>query len=180
MNGIRRIEMLSAFVLLVLLTSLFAGCLNDSSDKNMEYGADFQFTLLNGEKKSMSDYKGKIVLLDFMGANCGPCQLQIYVLEQLYDEYKNDGLEIVSIDVWIISGETIDIMHQFIQAFQQQGLDLDWLFGVDDTSGTLYYKYADSGVPMLYLLDKNGNIYYTKAGYTEYSVLAGKIDELLD
>ena len=89
------------------------------------------------------------------------------------------NLEIISIDVWIIQGETANLVKQFLSDAEEQDVSFDWVFGVDDVSGTLYFKYADSGVPMLYLLDENGNIYYTKAGYTEYSVLAEKIDELM-
>lgn len=114
-----------------------------------------------------------------MGANCQPCQYQMFVLNDLYNTYK-DRIKIISIDVWIVLGETVDTMHQFLQLFADEGYDLAWIFGVDNVSGTLYYEYASSGVPMLYLLDKNGKIYYSKPGYTQYSELAEKIDEMLN
>lgn len=169
--------MLSAFVLLVLLTSLFAGCLNDSSDKNMEYGEDFEFTTVDGSRKHLSDYQGKIVILDFMGVNCGPCRDMMSVLKQLSLDYPE--VEIVSIDVSIVPGETPTLLREFVDYYSY-----DWTFGFDDNSGTLYYKYASGGVPLIHILDKNGNIYYTKNGYldgyTDYLMLAEKIDELLD
>ena len=62
---------------------------------------------------------------------------------------------------------------------KQNGIDLDWTFGLDDVTGTLYFKYANSGVPTLYILDNNGNIYYSQVGYTEYSILSQKLDELI-
>lgn len=175
--------MIAVFFLLVLLTSIFSGCVrkdSDEGDNNIEEPSmDFMFTLLNGSTKNISEYLGRVVLIDFMGANCQPCQLQMLVLNALSDTYE-DEIEIISIDVWIVLGETVNTMNQFIQLFADEGYDLDWVFGVDDASGTLYYEYGDRGVPMLYLLDENGKIYYSKAGYTEYLVLAEEIDELLD
>lgn len=158
-------------------------------------------------KKHTHEYKGKIVLIDFMGVNCGWCVPQTFVLEDISNEYSSDELVILSIDVWIIYGETTQNVIDLIEAYRcispcdtenkfsflniryykenfgkQDGLDLNWTFGVDDTAGTLFYKYipADGGIPMLYILDKNGNIYYSHAGYTEYSTLSAKIDELLE
>lgn len=103
------------------------------------------------------------------------------VLDEINQEYEDKDFEIISIDVWIVLGETADLVEDFIQQYANFGepVYLDWVFGVDDSSGTLYFKYAESGVPMLYILDKNGNIYYSKAGYTDYSTLKNKIDELL-
>ena len=70
-----------------------------------------------------------------------------------------------------------------INLFKQEGIDLDWTFGYDDMRGTLYYKYASGGVPLIHILNKNGNIYYTKNGYldsySDYYELSEKIEELI-
>jgi len=183
----------------ILILGSFAGFLGFTSDKteennnsgdnnnnsgdnnNTSYGEDFEFSMLNGEKKNMADYKGKIVILDFMGANCGPCQQMMVVLKQLSIEYPE--IEIVSIDVWIMYGETADTIQQMLDLFSQEGIELDWTFGLDDSSSSLYYKYVNGGVPKIYILDKNGNTYYIKDGYldgySDYLVLKEKIDELI-
>lgn len=151
-----------------------------NNSNKIPYGEAFEFTLLNGNIKNTSDYKGKVLLIDFMGATCQPCQLQLFTLYQIYENYSKKNFEIVSIDVWVSSGETPELLQQLISEYKKQlNIDLEWTFGLDDRSGTLYFKYCNSGVPSLYLLDKNGNIYYSKTGYATYSVLAEKIDELL-
>lgn len=197
---------ISIVVILIIIISLLAGCLNNSSNNggNGSYGEDFEFTLLDSEKKHISEYSGKIVLIDFMGVNCGWCVPQIFVIEDVSNNYSSDELAILSIDVWIVSGETAQDVKDLIEAYRcispceaedsfsylniryykgyfgkQDGLDLNWDFGLDDQSGTLLNKYANEGVPMLYILDKNGNIYYSKAGYTDYSSLTNKLDELI-
>jgi len=172
--------------MLTLLISFLTGCIDVSSENksadNSDYEEDFEFTLLNGEKKSMSDFQGKYVLIDFFGVRCPPCQDQMLVLTQIYEDYKQKNLEIVSINVWIVTGETPELVEQFITEAREQGVYLNWTFGVDDTMGTLFYKYipADAGVPMVYILGKNGNIYYSNAGYTDYLALTGKLDELIN
>jgi len=62
---------------------------------------------------------------------------------------------------------------------KQEGLELNWVFGYDDSSGTLYDNYGKNGIPYLLILDKNGNIYYSNIGYTSYDSLADKLDELI-
>jgi thiol-disulfide isomerase/thioredoxin len=177
---------ISIIIVLTLIISVLSGCIDVSSENksidNPDYDTDFEFTLLNGEKKMMSDYQGKYVLIDFFGVRCPPCQQQMLVLTQIYEEYKQKNLEIVSINVWIVSGETSELVEQFIAEAKGQGVYLNWTFGVDDSMGTLFYKFipADAGVPMVYILDKNGNIYYSNVGYTDYSELTGIIDELIN
>ena len=177
---------ISFLLFITLLISCLSGCIEvsteDKSTDNFEYGEDFEFTLLNGEKKRMSEFQGKFVLIDFFGVRCPPCQNQMLVLTQIYEDYKQKDLEIVSINVWIVAGETPELVEQYITEAREQGVYLNWTFGVDDTMGTLYFKYipADAGVPTVYILDKNGNIYYTNVGYTDYSELTGIIDELIN
>ena len=172
----------SVGIILILLLLVLSGCTtkstnDDSTDNNGGYAIDFEFTLLDGSKKSLSEYQGQYVLVDFFGVTCQPCQYQMVVLTGIFENYPE--IEIISIDVWIYLGETTELVEQFISSGKEQGVNLDWTFGVDDSRGTLYNKYANQGIPMIYLFDKNGNIYYSQVGYTEYSVLAGKIDDLI-
>jgi len=168
-------------VLFIIFFLILAGCTSNNSEQVVDYKTDFEFTLLNGTKKNMSEYHGKVVLLDFFGVYCEPCQYQMLVLEQIFEEYKDRNLQIISIDVWVSTiGETSDLVISFLQSAKDQDVYLDWTFGLDDAVGTLLNKYANKGVPMIYILDKNGNIYYSKNAYTEYSVLKNKLDELLD
>ena len=175
----------------IILASFFTGCLNNTSEEDTGnngdaaggYGEDFEFILLDGGKKNMSEYMGSVVVLDLFGVNCQPCQYQMMVLDEISENYRSKDVEIVSIDVWMVFGETSVLVEDFIDAFKEQlDIDLDWTFGVDDSQGTLFYRYvpADEGIPMLYILDKNGNIYYSHAGYMDYPTLSAKIDGLLE
>jgi thiol-disulfide isomerase/thioredoxin len=60
---------------------------------------DFTFTDFGGTRRKLSDYRGKVVLLDFWGTWCGPCIAEIPMLREAYDQYRDRGFEIIGMDV---------------------------------------------------------------------------------
>lgn len=159
------------------MSLLLCGC-NESTDDNS--GMNFIFTTLDGEEKQLSDYYGKFIVLDLMGVNCQPCFYQMFELEKIYKNYSSNVLTIISIDVWITYGEDADLLNEYINYISEEfDLSLSWTFGLDDRDGTIFSQYAQEGVPTIYILDQNGNIYYSHVGYTDYPTLSAKIEELL-
>jgi thiol-disulfide isomerase/thioredoxin len=157
---------------------LLSGCLESTDDTSR---MNFVFSTLNGKEKQLSDYYGKFILLDLMGVNCQPCFYQMFELEKISKNYSSNVLTIISIDVWIFHGENVDLINEYIDYINNEfDLSLSWIFGLDDSEGTIFSQYAQNGVPTIYILDENGNIYYSHVGYTDYSTLSAKIDELLE
>ena len=155
------------FVLIsILLLNFLAGC----TQKEKIEGEDFSFVTLDGEVKKLSDYRGKIVIVDFMGAGCTPCHYQLVELEKIYDMYS-DKVEIIYIDVWTIYGETADDVKNLIKEFEQYGLELKWTFGLD-VDGILWNKYViEKAVPTIYIFDENGQKIFYNVGITSYQEL---------
>jgi cytochrome c biogenesis protein CcmG, thiol:disulfide interchange protein DsbE len=160
----------------LLFITWFAGC----TQEKITYMEDFTFTTLEGNTSHLSTFYGKILILDLMGVNCQPCTFQMMQLKKVAENYSSDQVAILSIDVWVASGENAELLRQYIVAFHDQvGIDLNWTFGLDDINGSIQNIYASQGVPTLYIFDKKGNIYYSHVGYEEYSSLANKLDEVL-
>jgi cytochrome c-type biogenesis protein len=168
------------FIILIFLVLMLSGCTQNknvnNSNQNQDTGEDFKFVSVNGSFINLSDFRGKVIVMDLWTTWCQPCQIQMVDLEKLYDSYSRDDLEIFSIN--IDSRESIQVILDFIEAFRDLGYNLNWIFGNDN--GSIWEKYQISGqIPTLYIFDKNGNIYYGKEAYHSQSALAEKIDELL-
>jgi len=175
-SGIKKPPVLF-LVFLFFFLIVFAGCTEEKNNT----GEDFSFTSLNDGTKHLSDFYGKVIVLDCMAVNCQPCMFQMFELKKISENYSKNDVTILSIDVWVSSGETASLLQETIDAFKNQvNMTLDWTFGLDDLQGTIQNTYASAGVPTLYIFDKKGNIYYSHVGYEDYSALSLKIDEVLN
>ncbi|MBD3225106.1 MAG: redoxin domain-containing protein [Caldithrix sp.] len=113
---------------------------------------DFSFTTLQGDTLKLSDFRGKLVLLDFWGLWCKPCVDQIPNLKNVYDHYNDDGLVIISISSdRIVRKKSTDAYLVFIE---DKGLD--WLQVLDDKKGRIHDIYKVNRWPTLYLIDREG------------------------
>jgi thiol-disulfide isomerase/thioredoxin len=161
---------------LIFLT-FFSGC----TEKKTPAGDDFIFTTIDGQTRHLRDYVGNVLLLDCMAVNCYWCDQQMPELERVSQEYGG-SVTILSIDVWTAgpNAETAGQLEAHLQDLRvNNNLSLNWTFGLDDSKGTIQGLYAPDGIPMLYLFDKNGNIYYSHVGYEEYSSISEKLNEVL-
>ena len=169
-------ELVLILVFLFFFLTVFIGC----TEEQRYTGEDFVFTTLSGEMKHLSDYTGKVIMLDCMAVNCQPCMRQMFELKKVSENYSRNDVVILSIDVWVSSGETASMLQNTIDEFKNQvNVTLDWTFGLDDLQGTIQNTYASAGVPTLYIFDKKGNIYYSHVGYESYIELSKKIDEVI-
>lgn len=104
-----------------------------------------------GETIKLSDFRGKVTLIDFWAAWCKPCRAENPNVVHLYNQYKDKGFEIfgVSLD---------QDKEKWIQAIKQDGLT--WKHGseLQFWQSSFVPAYNLDGIPMTYLLDENGVI----------------------
>ena len=64
-----------------------------------EIAPDFTLKDLNGVEKSLKEFRGKVVLLNFWATWCSPCRIEIPSMVELYKKYKDRGLEIIGVNL---------------------------------------------------------------------------------
>jgi thiol-disulfide isomerase/thioredoxin len=182
---------LIVILILVFSISNLSGCFESSGNNNgdsSDNAEEFVFTALDGSQISLSDYRGKVVILDLWATWCNPCHAVLPELKKIYNHYSRNDLEIMSVN--IDSRETVQYIESFIDWFEEEyEIDLDWIFGRDDSS--ILEKYMNEGaIPTLAVFDQKGRLYYRKAGVHVYKkvpegfpentpLLAPILDELI-
>ena len=116
--------------------------------KNRQNPVNFSLPLLNGREAALSSYKGKVIILNFWATWCPPCRAEMPSMETLYQRLKNQGLEILAVDI----GEDSDTVQKFIKSNP-------YTFPVLlDNGGKLSSQYGVSAIPTTYILDREGKI----------------------
>jgi cytochrome c biogenesis protein CcmG/thiol:disulfide interchange protein DsbE len=130
------------------------------------------FTLmdLNGKKVSLSDFKGKVVILDFWATWCPPCVREIPHFIELYKEYKDNGFAMVGISV---DQQGINVVKAFNQRFK-----INYPILMADSQISRAYGNI-TGIPTTFVIDPAGKIYRMYVGYRSKSVFETDIKKLL-
>ncbi|MDT8300295.1 MAG: TlpA disulfide reductase family protein [Sedimentisphaerales bacterium] len=130
------------------------------------------FTLLdlNGKKVSLSDYKDKVVILDFWATWCPPCIKEIPHFIELYNEYKNQGLVIVGISV---DQKGVGIVKSFNRKYK-----INYPILMADNQVSRNYGNI-TGIPTTFVIDQAGKIRRMYVGYRDKAVFEEDIKQFL-
>ncbi len=101
---------------------------------------------------TLSEFKGKVVLVNFWATWCYPCRMEIPDFNDLYNKYKQDGLVILGISV----SDQKKALKNFMKSFQ---IDYPLLYGSPNDLGKVTMQYGGiNAVPTTFLIDRNGQI----------------------
>jgi peroxiredoxin len=132
-----------------------------------------EFTLkdLNDKTISLSSLKGNVVLINFWATWCPPCRAEMSSLNNLYREYKNNGLSVIAVS----TDRSISSVKDFLSKKQ---LELPVLM---DSDSKVSRQFKVFSLPTSFLLDKNGVIVQKFLGEEEWDSpeMKKKIRELL-
>ena len=143
------------FVAVTVLVIILSLKLNDSSFKFSNQVAikdnlpapDFTFPGLDGKMVRLSDYKGKVVLVNIWATWCPPCVDEMPSMEKLYQKLKGENFEILAVS---IDEPGLKAVAPFMK---KSNLTFPALI---DSEGTIKAVYGITGVPESYIIDQQG------------------------
>jgi len=122
---------------------------------------DFAFVDLQGHRRQLADYRGKVVLLDFWGTWCGPCRAAAPQLVAVYKKFHANGLEILG----IAAEETPEKLTAFMA---EKGMN--WLQTMEGDKGPIATLYRITGWPSYFLVGVDGRIIVAAPGGEEIDI----------
>lgn len=123
--------------------------------------ADADLYDLKGTLHHLSEFKGKLILLDFWSRGCGPCIMSIPELKEVSEKYK-ENLHVVSISQ--------DNNKNWTAASKQHGITWNNLNDLQGANG-ISIKYDVRGIPFYVLISPEGVILKTWGGYAKGSII---------
>lgn len=109
---------------------------------------DFTLETIAGKQVSLSDYRGKIVFLNFWATWCPPCRREAPSMEKLYRKFKDRNFIILAVSLRENSGKVSKFMRDNKLSFP----------ALLDSKGKVGGQYGISSIPTTFFVDKNGKI----------------------
>lgn len=117
--------------------------------------ADFELADLSGATQKLSQYRGRVVILNFWATWCGPCKYEIPHFIKLYNAYKDKGLTILGVSI----GEQKSGVDAFAKA---RGMNYPVLI---DSRSVVPRSYGGvRGIPTTFIITQDGKIYRKHVG----------------
>lgn len=112
---------------------------------------DFHATTLDGKDLTLSDLRGKVVLIDFWATWCGPCVAELPNVKKAWEKYGEKGFVVVSI--------SFDKRADTARAFaEKQGMKWPQVWVDNADKSDLAKLYNVSGIPATFLIGRDGKV----------------------
>ncbi len=127
---------------------------------------DFTLIDLRGEPVSLSDYRGRPVILNFWASWCGPCKIEFPIFQDARERYSADGLEILG----VVHDDSAEAAAAFVE---EEASEWPALLDPDDVA---WSAYAGLGLPTSFFIDREGVVRAVSFG----PPLSGTLDDQLE
>ena len=136
-----------------------------------EPAPDFALPALDGAEVSLADYQGQVVLVDFWATWCGPCIEELPHIETFHRQYADLGLRVLALST--------DMDDDVVQPFINEN---DYTFTVLHADDAVQRAYGITGIPVVYLVDRQGRVRWHRMGFTAggEEEMGQEIEKLLD
>jgi thiol-disulfide isomerase/thioredoxin len=149
--------------LVLFVLALFVACATGGAaaggDTGRQTGSpapEIRVEAMTGKPLSLSDYRGKVVLLDVWASWCGPCKQELPMLDDLARRLKDDGVVVLAVS---IDQERANVT-KFLKSRPRWALTI-----AHDPKGEVADRLAPEKMPTSYVIDRAGLIRYVNSGF---------------
>jgi cytochrome c biogenesis protein CcmG/thiol:disulfide interchange protein DsbE len=159
----------------LLMVAVVAWGIHQNSKGQPDRGEapDFSLALIGAEDETftLSEQQGKVVVINFWGSWCGPCEAEAPMLQRTYADYQTRGepVEFVGIAVKDFESDALEFMDRFGITYPN----------VMDIGARLEDEYRTQGVPETFVVGPDGNIVEFYYAMPRESELRNTIEEAL-
>ena len=150
----------------------------DADAKPEEPSYDFTLRDQYGEEHTLSEYRGKVVFLNFWATWCPPCRNEMPDIQKLYEEYsgqKDEEVVILGIAAPGYSGESEE--EEICQFLEENGYTYPVLM---DEGGEVFTRYGITAYPTTFMIDKEGEVFGYASGQLSEDVMRSIIRQTLE
>jgi len=166
MNRIQAAVIITVFV-------LFGACSGPGGKgevETMEGGApDFTLPAVDGSMVKLSDYEGKVIMVDFWATWCPPCQEMLPVLSKLHKRFSMEGLVILGVS---LDQEGLGLLGPYVY---ENRIPYKVLMGNDEVKK----GFGVTSIPTLFMIDREGRLVRKMMGFHSYGELEGQLKKYL-
>ncbi|MBZ0298414.1 MAG: TlpA family protein disulfide reductase [Anaerolineae bacterium] len=127
---------------------------------------DFELTTFDGGKVRLSDLRGRVVVVNFWASWCGPCRDEAPVLQNLWEQYREQGVMLIGVDYADVESDALAFIQEFGITYPN-GPDLGTRISED---------YHIQGVPETFVIDQEGNV----AQFVIAPIQSGQLEPTID
>jgi len=119
---------------------------------------NFKLKNLDGEFVSLSDFKGKVVMINFWATWCPPCRKEMPSMQRAWEQYQKNDIMMLAVHI----GGDVDEIWSFVSEY-----NLDFPVLIDGNS-KVSNAWPILGIPTSFVIDKQGKIAYRAIGGREW------------
>jgi len=152
-------------LLIASVIFIFSGCRVSGNVSSSD--VDFTLDDLSGKEISLSDFKGKIVVLNFWATWCPPCIAEIPDFVEIFNEYRDKDVQFIG-----VSDEDISMLKSFAAYY-----DINYPILTDDKN--IMAVWGIRAIPTTFVFDRNGKIVFENVGMMTREQIRNVIEDVL-